>query len=145
MVPALYMEDAMRHVALHLSCAATIALFAPLAQAVTCDIVFDRTGTLIYQDTMPPVDLSERGAAAREKMRERGELLMIIESSQCPRLVFSSVTGAASVDEIVSGMQPYIAVTGGMGSTALPGGGKPATAPAPTAPAARNSGAPGRY
>ena len=72
--------------------------------------VIDRTGTVVYQDVTPPVDMSERGAAARERMHQRGEQLMIIEADQCPRLVYSSITGAASVEEIVAGMRPYIGV-----------------------------------
>ena len=138
----------MRRLALCLACAAA-AVVAPTVQAVTCDIVLDRTNKVIYQDTTPPVDMSERGAAAREKMRQRGELLMIIESDQCPRLVYSPVTGAASVDAIVAEMRPYVAVTGGMGKSAGGGGvygasgGAAAGAPAAGAAAARSS--PGRY
>jgi hypothetical protein len=102
-------------------CGAAVALVAAGANAVTCDIVIDRTGTVVYQDVTPPVDMSERGAAARDGMRQRGEQLIIVEADQCPRLVFSTVTGAASVEEIVAGMRPYVAVTGGMGSSARPG------------------------
>jgi len=104
--------------------ATALALYAAGAQAVTCDIVIDRTGAVVYQDVTPPVDMSDRGAAARERMRQRGEQLMIIDTEQCPRLVFSSISGAtgtASVEEIVSGMRPYIGVNGGMGSSARPG------------------------
>lgn len=140
----------MRRLSLCLACAAAASV-APTVQAVTCDIVLDRNHTVIYQDTTPPVDMSERGAAAREKMRQRGELLMIIESDQCPRLVYSPVTGAASVDAIVAEMRPYIAVTGGMGMSAGGGsggvygssGGVTAGAPAAAAGAARSN--PGRY
>jgi hypothetical protein len=139
----------MRRLSLCLACAAA-ALVAPIVQAVTCDIVLDRNNNVIYQDTTPPVDMSERGAAAREKMRQRGELLMIIESDQCPRLVYAPVTGAASVDAIVAEMRPYVAVTSGMGMSAAGGGGvygssgaAAAAAPAAAAGAARSS--PGRY
>jgi hypothetical protein len=102
-------------------CGVALALVAAGANAITCDIVIDRTGAVVYQDVTPPVDMSERGAAARDRMRQRGEQLMIVEADQCPRLVFSTVTGAASVEEIVAGMRPYVAVTGGMGSSARPG------------------------
>ncbi len=84
------------------ACGTALALFALGAHAVTCDIVIDRTGTVVYQDVVPPVDMSARGAAAREQMRQRGEQLMIIEASQCPKLVFSTVANSANVDEIVS-------------------------------------------
>ena len=114
------------------ACAAALMFCAPVAQAVTCDIVLDRNGAVVYQDTVPPVDLSERGAAAREKMRQRGDLLMIIDTDQCPRLVLSGPSGAASVDEIVAGMRPYIAVSGGMGVTARPSAGASEPPGAPT-------------
>lgn len=132
----------MRQVSIFLAVSgAALTLAAPGAAALTCDIVLDRDGTVIYQDVAPPVDLSDRGAAAREKMRQRGELLMIIEADQCPRLVISSVSGTASVDEIVAGMRPYLKVTGGIwGASAGPGGGGGGTtsaAPAGVAPAGR--------
>ena len=141
----------MRRLPLCLACAAALVLAAPAARAVTCDIVLDRNGAVIYQDTTPPVDLSERGAAARDKMRERGEQLLIMDSDQCPRLVFSSVTGAASVESIVAEMRPYNAITGGMGASARAGGaGTPAGVSSSAgrtaaAPAARSSASPGRY
>jgi hypothetical protein len=118
------------------ACGAALALLALGANAVTCDIVVDRNNTVVYQDVTPPVDLSERGAAAREKMRQRGELLMIIDTDQCPRLVFSSITGAASVEEIVAGMRPYIAVSGGMGAGAGPAASGAVPVAPPMAPAA---------
>ena len=65
--------------------------------------------------------MSQRGAAARDRMRERGEQLMVIEVEQCPRLVFSTIANSASVDEIVASMRPYVGVTGGMGASARPG------------------------
>ncbi|MEO8739175.1 MAG: hypothetical protein ABI537_05665 [Casimicrobiaceae bacterium] len=99
-----------------------LAQFALSAQAVTCDIVIDRTGAVVYQDVVPPVDMSWRGTAARDRMHQRGEQLMIIETSQCPKLVFYTVSGAASVDEIVSGMRPYVGANGGMGVSARPDG-----------------------
>jgi hypothetical protein len=127
----------MRRSSLLLSaCGSALVLFAQGAHAVTCDIVLDRNNNVIYQDVTPPVDLSERGSAAREKMRERGELLMIIDTDQCPRLVFSNLSGTASVDEIVAGMRPYIATTGGMGMSARPGASGTAPAASMAAPSA---------
>jgi hypothetical protein len=113
------------------------------AQAIICNIVFDRANAVVYQDVNPPVDMSERGAAARDRMRQRGEQLMIIETEQCPRLVFSTIANSASVEEIVAGMRPYIGVSGGMGSSARPGASgnvaaiptSPAQAPVNVAPA----------
>jgi hypothetical protein len=102
-------------------CGAALALFAVGAHAITCNLVVDRTGMVVYQDVKPPVDMSDRGAAARERMRQRGEQLMIIDTEQCPSLVFSTVANAASVDEIVASMRPYVGVNGGMGASARPG------------------------
>lgn len=128
------------------ACGVVLALFASGAGAVTCDIVLDRSGTVVYQDVTPPVDMSDRGAAAREKMRQRGELLMIIEADQCPRLIYSDISGgSASVEEIVSGMRPYIAVTGGMGSSARPSASGAASAAPASASAARSSSSASRY
>ena len=128
-------------------CGAALTLFAIGAHAISCDIVVDRTGSVVYQDVSPPVDMSERGAAARDRMRQRGEQLMIIEADQCPRLVFSTISNSASVDEIVAGMRPYVGVTGGMGASARPGAsgniGSTPTAP-PTAQRVPNSSS-GRY
>ena len=106
---------------LQVACGTGLTLFAMGAQALLCDIVVDRTGMVVYQDVVPPVDMSQRGAAARDRMRERGEQLMIIEADQCPRLVFSTIANSASVDDIVASMRPYVGVTGGMGASAKPG------------------------
>lgn len=117
-------------------CGAALAFFTLGAHAVTCNMVVDRTGMVVYQDVKPPIDMSERGAAARDRMRQRGEQLMIIDTDQCPSLVFSTIANSASVDEIVASMRPYVAVNGGMGASAKPGasgtvGARPTTA-APT-------------
>jgi len=120
-----------------------LSLLVPGAQAVTCDIVIDRTGAIVYQDVVPPVDMSERGAAARDRMRQRGEQLMIIDADQCPRLVFSTITGAASVEEIVAGMRPYVGVSGGMGSSARPGASGTISGGSTSAPGAQPMRVPG--
>jgi len=131
---------------LRLGAGAAMALWALGAHAISCDIVVDRSGAVVYQDVKPPVDMSDKGAVARERMRQRGEQLMIVEVDSCPRLVFSPVDGMASVDEIVAGMRPYVAVTGGMGSSARPGAsGTIAAAPsAPSPPAPARSSSSGR-
>jgi hypothetical protein len=119
------------------SCGAALALFALGAHAITCDIVVDRNGMVVYQDVKPPVDMSDRGAVARDRMRQRGEQLMVIDVDQCPSLVFSTISNSASVDEIVASMRPYVAVNGGMGSSARPGASGNVSAASPRqAPAA---------
>ena len=52
-------------------CAAATAAFAPLAQAATCYVVFDRSDSVIYQSVKPPVDLSVQGAGASRRARRR--------------------------------------------------------------------------
>jgi hypothetical protein len=125
------------------SCGAALALFTLGAHAITCDIVVDRNGTVVYQDVIPPVDMSDRGAAARDRMRQRGEQLMIIDVDQCPQLVFSTISGAASVDEIVATMRPYVGANGGMGMSARPGASGNVSAASP-APAPTRTSASGR-
>ena len=122
---------------------AALMLLAAGAHAISCDIVVDRTGMVVYQDVTPPVDMSVRGAAARDRMRERGEQLMIIDVAQCPRLVFSTIANSASVDEIVASMRPYVGVTGGMGMNAKPAaGGTVASTPPPQPTRTSASGRP---
>jgi hypothetical protein len=113
------------------------------AYAATCHIVLDRTDTVVYRDIVPPVDLSERGRAARAAMRQRGEFLLIMESDRCTRFVATTgATGAggATVDEIVAGLRSYsgAVVGGGVMSSA-----QPSTGPAPVAPSAPAAPAPG--
>jgi hypothetical protein len=102
-------------------CGAALALFALGAHAITCDIVVDRTGLVVYPEVNPPIDWPARGAVARDRMRQRGEQLMVIDVDQCPSLVFSTISNSASVDEIVASMRPYVGVNGGMGKSARPG------------------------
>ena len=41
------------------------------AMAVTCYEIIDRTDTVVFRDSRPPVDMSAAGTAAREAMRAR--------------------------------------------------------------------------
>ncbi len=86
------------------------------AQTITCYVVIDRNDNVIYRSTTPPVDMSERGAAAREAMRRRGELLMFVDYDKCPALEF--ITGAAGTVNID--------LTGSMMPSALPTKASPA-------------------
>jgi hypothetical protein len=132
----------MRHRLLSVAIVATLCCSAT-AYAATCHIVLDRTDTVVYRDIVPPVDLSERGRAARAAMRQRGEFLLIMESDRCTRFVATTgATGAggATVDEIVAGLRSYsgAVVGGGVMSSA-----QPSTGPAPVAPSAPAAPAPG--
>ena len=123
--------------------AAIVAAFScsATAYALTCHIVLDRADTVVYRDIVPPVDLSERGRAARTAMRQRGEFLLMIEADQCSRFVATTGAagaGGATVEEIVAGLRSYQVAGsgGGVMSSARPGAG--AAAPgAPAAPPAR--------
>jgi len=87
---------------------ATAALWlAPApALAATCYFVYDRNDNMIYRDTQPPVDMSQRGAASRDAMRQRGEYLLFGESDRCAPLAFLTgpgTPGTLTVDQIVAG------------------------------------------
>ena len=90
-------------------CAAASAVLAPLAQAATCYVVFDRSDNVIYQSVKPPVDLSIKGAGERDALRRRGEFMEVFESQQCVErnALTRAGKGEASVDEIVAGVKPY--------------------------------------
>ena len=130
----------MRH---PLSSLAIVAAFScsATASALTCHIVLDRADTVVYRDTVPPVDLSERGRAARAAMRQRGEFLLMIEADQCSRFVATTGAagaGGATVEEIVAGLRSYQVAGSGGGfmSSAVTSSAGPSAGPAPSSPAA---------
>ena len=55
------------------------------AEAMVCNIVYDRNDRVIYRDVTPPLDLSDGGSRARAAMRQRGEYLMVIDSDRVRR------------------------------------------------------------
>lgn len=113
------------------------------AHAMVCNIVYDRNDQVIYRDVTPPLDLSDRGSSAQAAMRQRGEYLMVIDTDRCARIIPSTASsGAASVDDIVAGMRPYMGRGGGAaasGGTAAGGAGSSVRAAAPAAAAAPSS------
>lgn len=85
------------------------------ANAVTCYTLIDRSDKLLYQNSLPPVDMSDQGAAARESLRRRNEYLLVADVDNCPSI--AAVEGATgyrpeSVDEIVGGMRSYLSSGG---------------------------------
>jgi len=79
------------------------------AAAVTCYVLFDRSDNVVYQDLLPPVDMSDQGAAERAALRQRGEYLMILDTEQCIQIEFVFGPGgssALSVDQIIGGLRP---------------------------------------
>ena len=75
------------------------------AFAITCYEIIDRNDEVIFRDTKSPVDLSNAGAPAREAMRSRGELLVILDVKTCR----VSPTGGRTLtaDEIVAGWRSF--------------------------------------
>ena len=127
--------------------AAIVAAFScsATAYALTCHIVLDRADTVVYRDIVPPVDLSERGRAARTAMRQRGEFLLMIEADQCSRFVAATGAagaGGATVEEIVAGLRSYQVAGsgGGVMSSARPGAGPAATGASAAPPALARGG-----
>lgn len=120
-----------------------------LASAAPCYVIYDRNDAVIFRDYSPPFDLSDPKAPERQMMRQQGQHLLIAEFDNCNPVGFISPTtgsNAATVDEIVAGVQPAIATSiaksgGVVQSGAQPGARAPArgnvAAPARSAPATR--------
>jgi hypothetical protein len=107
------------------------------AAAMTCNIVFDRNDQVIYRDVTPPLDLSDGGSRAQAAMRQRGEYLMVIDTDRCAQVVpKADKSSAASVEDIVAGMRPYMGRGGGQltpGGAAAGGTGSAVRTAAPAA------------
>jgi hypothetical protein len=111
----------MRSTILSLLFAAAAAAIPGFAAGYTCYLVYDRNGNTIFQAMMPPVDMSDRGAAEREALRNRGELLLIIESERCPTLTYAIGAGGTrevNFDSALVGVQE--AMPSAMGSGDAP-------------------------
>ncbi len=125
-------------IALAAAAFAAAAASAPAA-ALTCYFVIDRNDNVVYRDTYPPVDLSDQGAAEREKMRRRGEHLVSMESDRCPSVeFFTGSAGSANlnVDHVVAGIPVRKVEAAPDGATVAPSPGKAAPRrAAPRAPA----------
>jgi hypothetical protein len=128
----------MRTKLIRLLAGAVFALPLANARAITCYVVYDRNDNAIFQDTYPPIDLSERGQAERNAMYKRGEQLVVMESDRCPTIQFLTGSGgntALSVDEVVAGMKTAPIPTGSAraagtsrGATSAPRAAPPAKA-----------------
>jgi hypothetical protein len=123
------------------------AIFAGPASAVMCYTVLDKSDTVLYSGSEPPVDLSmtTAGAAARDAVRRAGQYMIVSYVDEClavgnSRWMSAAGTGSyapASVDEIVSSMRPFAA--GAPSGTPASAGGAKGAAPSANAPAARSS------
>jgi hypothetical protein len=104
------------------------------AHAIICYVVYDRNENVIYQNTYPPVDMSNAGQAQRDALRARGEHLTFGDINQCPNVVF--LTGMAGmseikVDDVVAGL-PARTVYSNAAAAAAASRGIPAGGPTPT-------------
>lgn len=105
-----------------LAAAAIIGVAAP-ATATNCYVIVDRSNEVIYQGTMPPIDLSAEGTAERDALRQRGQQLIAMDSERCPAIDRARIAGKggpASVDEIVSGMRPAVPFGAAAGGPSAP-------------------------
>lgn len=115
--------------------------------AVTCYTLLDRSDRVVYQNAVPPVDMSDQGAAAREGLQRRNEYLLVSDFSSCPPV--AGVPGStgyhpASVDEIVGEMRGYLSYGGNSGDVSEGLGGVTVGAPSAASPAASKASSPAR-
>jgi hypothetical protein len=134
----------MRKLWIMIAVLAAAAAVPGVANAIVCYTLLDKGDNVLYQDSLPPVDMSDSGAALRRAMRQRNEYLMIYEIDQCPAVV--AVVGStgyrpSTVEEIVSGMRAY--ATSGRGTSGAGRAGGGGVSAAPAAPASSRSGSTG--
>jgi hypothetical protein len=84
-----------------------MALLAGSANAVNCYTVLDRSDNVVYRGIIPPIDLSERGQAERDAMRQRGQHLIAMDTDRCLGVEYFTGTAGSStltVDQIVGAL-----------------------------------------
>ena len=84
-----------------------MALLAGSANAVNCYTVLDRSDNIVYRGIIPPIDLSERGQAERDAMRQRGQHLIAMDTDRCLGIEYFTGTAGSStltVDQIVGAL-----------------------------------------
>ena len=77
--------------------------------AMNCYTVLDRNDNVVYRGTIPPIDLSDRGAPERQAMRQRGQHMIAMDADRCPGVEFftgSAGSSSLTVDQIVGGIVP---------------------------------------
>jgi len=120
--------------------ALTAVAFSGAANAIVCYTLLDKGDNVLYQDSVPPLDMSDTGKTQRAASRQRNEYLLVYEMESCPSVAAAAgSTGyrPATVEEIVSGMRAY--ATAGRGPTAGAGRIGGGVTAAPAAPATRSS------
>jgi hypothetical protein len=122
-----------------------MALLAGSASAINCYTVLDRSDNIVYRGIIPPIDLSEKGQAERDAMRQRGQHLIAMDTDRCLGIEYftgSAGSSALTVDQIVGaiplrGQSPggYVAPFTEMAPASTGSGSSGGAAPAPRAPA----------
>lgn len=129
---------------------AVLAAAAGAGNASTCYVILDAKETMIYRDATPPVDMSSRGAAARDELRKKGNYLLIMEAEKCVPVGFESgwaSSAQARAPDFLSNVRSFGRADDGAVARA-PGiaVAKPTTAtPAPATVPAAPSRSPARY
>ena len=67
---------------------AALTVAAGVATASTCYVILDAKETVVYRASTPPVDMSDRGAAARDALRQNGNYLLFMETERCVPIGF---------------------------------------------------------
>jgi hypothetical protein len=101
------------------------AAAAAPAGAVTCYTLIDHSDNLLYRGTVPPVDMSDAGAAQRDALRRHNQYLMIADVDSCEDVAAAAGTSGyrpETVDEIVGQMRSYLSYGGVNGSSGGGGG-----------------------
>lgn len=131
---------------------------AGVAGAMSCYTVLDRNDNVVYRGNLPPIDLSERGNAEREALRNRGQHLIAMEVDRCIGVeYFTGIAGSTTltVDQIVGGIQlrglspggnvaPFQS-SGGYSAPSQSSGGAPAAASRTSIPPATPKSTPRAY
>ena len=117
---------------------AALAVAASAADATTCYVILDAKETIVYRAPMPPVDMSDRGAAARDALRQRGNYLLFMDTERCVPIGFDS-------GEVISRQSNTGSITAvDEGAVARAPGIQPARPTAGTPAAARLAASPAR-
>ena len=93
------------------------------AYAFTCYQLFDRSDSVVYRGTLPPVDMSSDGDPLREALRARGQYLMFVEFEKCPDIEFRFGEPGSrdlSIENLIGGLTPMSRATEGAPAAPTP-------------------------
>ncbi len=130
----------MRRLPILVVLASLAAVASAPSYAYICYMVLDKGGSAIYRDQQPPVDMSSAGASARDQMRARGELLIIMDTDKC-QLITPVRAGSAplTADQVLADAPP---MQMSVGNTSSPASGFTGSRPGIPAPMPASSSGP---